>query len=86
MRSGRKARAAIDEATSGWDPDLILISAGFDSMAGDPLAGFTLDASNYADIIGHLKALERPIAIALEGGYELSNLTAGVSAVVRALA
>ncbi len=32
---------AIGEATTGWNPDLIFVSAGFDSMAGDPLAGFS---------------------------------------------
>jgi len=33
----------IDAATTGWTPDLILVSAGFDSLRGDPLGGFTLE-------------------------------------------
>src|SRR3569833_1114108 len=33
----------IDAATQGFTPDLVLISAGFDSLAGDPLGGFTLE-------------------------------------------
>jgi Deacetylases, including yeast histone deacetylase and acetoin utilization protein len=37
------ALEGIDQATVGFVPDLILISAGFDSLAGDPLGGFTLE-------------------------------------------
>src|SRR3954467_12859676 len=34
-------RGAVADATRGFKPDLVLISAGFDSMRGDPLGGFT---------------------------------------------
>src|SRR4029078_6544295 len=33
----------IDSATQGFTPNLILLSAGFDSLRGDPLGGFTLE-------------------------------------------
>ncbi|MEO5510750.1 MAG: histone deacetylase, partial [Longimicrobiales bacterium] len=33
----------VDAATTSFVPDLILLSAGFDSRAGDPLGGFTLE-------------------------------------------
>ena len=80
--------AAIDEATSSdaWKPDLVLISAGFDAMRGDPLAGFTLEAGHYAEITAHLRALGAPVAAVLEGGYNLENLRAGVASTLRALA
>lgn len=32
---------AVDAATAGFTPDLVLVSAGFDCLAGDPLGGFT---------------------------------------------
>src|SRR6184192_1475306 len=35
--------AGVDAALDGWTPDLLLISAGFDSLAGDPLGEFTLE-------------------------------------------
>ena len=35
--------AAVDRATAGFSPDLVLVSAGFDSLRGDPLGGFTLE-------------------------------------------
>ncbi len=42
--------AAIVAATTGWQPELVLVSAGFDAMAGDPLGGFTLEPEHYADL------------------------------------
>jgi acetoin utilization deacetylase AcuC-like enzyme len=65
---------AIDDATRGFTPDVVLISAGFDSLRGDPLGGFTLE-------IEHIEALTRllveradewcdgRVVSALEGGY-----------------
>src|SRR5205823_6181496 len=38
---------AIDAATDAFTPDLVLISAGFDSLAGDPLGGFTLEYEHF---------------------------------------
>ena len=46
----RDLSRAVTEATSGWRPDLILISAGFDAMAGDPLAGFPLEPEDYVSL------------------------------------
>jgi acetoin utilization deacetylase AcuC-like enzyme len=65
--------AALDQgvarATERWTPQLILISAGFDAMAGDPLAGFTLEPEDYATWIAAWRPLGAPIASVLEGGY-----------------
>ena len=41
----RDLLAAVDAAIEGWPPDLLLVSAGFDSLNGDPLGGFTLERS-----------------------------------------
>jgi acetoin utilization deacetylase AcuC-like enzyme len=80
--------AAIVAATDGWTPDLLLVSAGFDAMRGDPLGGFTLEAAHYADLTHRLR--ERlptvPIVGLLEGGYVPERVAAGVLAHVRALA
>jgi acetoin utilization deacetylase AcuC-like enzyme len=80
--------AAIVAATTGWSPELVLISAGFDAMAGDPLGGFTLEPSHYAELTGrlrdHLPAV--PIVGLLEGGYIPERLAEGALAHVRALA
>jgi len=71
---------AVRRATDGWRPDLILISAGFDAMAGDPLAGFTLEPPDYAEWVTRWRELGAPIASVLEGGYEPGRIAAAALA------
>ena len=80
--------AAIVAATAGWTPDLVLVSAGFDAMLGDPLGGFTLEPEHYADLTRRLRDRlpAAPIVGLLEGGYVPGRLADGVLAHVRALA
>ena len=79
--------AGVDAALENWEPQILLISAGFDSLAGDPLGEFTLEPD---DITTWTRALRermgpRPVVAVLEGGYRLDLLAAGVVALVRAL-
>ena len=79
--------AGVDAALAQWSPDILLVSAGFDSLAGDPLGEFTLEPD---DIVHWTEALRermgtRPVVGMLEGGYRLDLLAAGVVAHVRAL-
>jgi acetoin utilization deacetylase AcuC-like enzyme len=80
-------RRAIHQATDRWTPDLILISAGYDSMAGDPLGGFTLEPEDYAELVDSIQ--ERcpgaPLALVLEGGYIPARVADGVMATLKAL-
>jgi acetoin utilization deacetylase AcuC-like enzyme len=80
--------AAIVAATSGWRPDLVLVSAGFDAMRGDPLGGFTLEPEHYADLTRRLRERnpDTPIVGLLEGGYVPDRVADGVLAHVLALA
>jgi acetoin utilization deacetylase AcuC-like enzyme len=84
----RDLLAAVDAALTGWSPDLLLVSAGFDSLAGDPLGEFTLEPDDITQWTGALRERmgARPVVGVLEGGYRLDLLAAGVSAHVRALA
>jgi acetoin utilization deacetylase AcuC-like enzyme len=79
--------AAILAATTDWAPDLLLLSAGFDAMAGDPLGGFTLEPEHYADLTLRLRErLPRtPIVGLLEGGYSPSRVADGALAHIGAL-
>jgi acetoin utilization deacetylase AcuC-like enzyme len=72
-------RSAIDAATHGFVPDLILVSAGFDSLAGDPLGDFTLEFAHFDLLTRHL--VERAdawcdgrLVSTLEGGYAPDRL------------
>jgi acetoin utilization deacetylase AcuC-like enzyme len=77
---------AVCAATEGWKPDLLLISAGFDAMAGDPLAGFTLEPLDYATWTTRWREIGAPIASVLEGGYVPRRLRQAVAAHLGALA
>jgi acetoin utilization deacetylase AcuC-like enzyme len=78
--------AAADEIK----PELVLISAGFDSRAGDPLGQFLLTDTDFADLtrvmreIADKHAAGRLLSV-LEGGYSLTGLASGVRAHVEAL-
>ncbi len=71
-------------------PELVLISAGFDSRAGDPLGHFLLTDDDFADLTGVMREIAdkhaggRLLSV-LEGGYSLTGLASGVRAHVEAL-
>ncbi|HEV7808081.1 MAG TPA: histone deacetylase [Solirubrobacteraceae bacterium] len=66
-----------------YEPDLVLISAGYDAHADDPLAGCEVTDSGYAAMSASLRAmadkLGAPLGIVLEGGYDLGALARGVA-------
>ncbi|MGI8727222.1 MAG: histone deacetylase family protein, partial [Solirubrobacterales bacterium] len=70
-------------------PDLLIISAGFDAHADDPLAQCRLDDDCYAQMTATVRELgaewEVPVLVCLEGGYDLDALARSVLATVRAL-
>jgi acetoin utilization deacetylase AcuC-like enzyme len=77
-------------AMQKFRPELVLISAGFDSRKGDPLGRFELEDADFADLTRLVreiadKSAEGRVVSLLEGGYSLEGLAAGVSAHVRAL-
>src|SRR5438046_1121310 len=84
----RDLLAAVDAAIAGWPPDLLLVSAGFDSLNGDPLGGFTLEPEDMARWTALLRerVAPAPVVCVLEGGYRLDLLAAGARARGRALA
>ncbi|MEO5902768.1 MAG: histone deacetylase, partial [Gemmatimonadaceae bacterium] len=63
----------IDQATENFKPDLILLSAGFDCLAGDPLGGFTLELEDVDLLTRNLVAR----ADSLCGGRLVSSLEGG---------
>lgn len=80
--------SAVEQATRGWPPDLVIVSAGFDAMAGDPLGGFTLEPEHYAELTTRLREAVAPAPVigVLEGGYIPSRLAEGAAAHIAALA
>jgi len=61
-------RASLD-AVIAFRPNLILVSAGFDAYAQDPLTAMTLETDDFAMLGQWLRATGLPAAAILEGGY-----------------
>ncbi|HJU73382.1 MAG TPA: histone deacetylase [Gemmatimonadaceae bacterium] len=93
LEAGRYVDAfvkAIDAATSDWTPELVLVSSGFDSMAGDPLGGFTLEIEDVRSLTRDLVDRANTwcsgrLVSSLEGGYAPARLGEGVVAHLRAM-
>jgi acetoin utilization deacetylase AcuC-like enzyme len=79
---------AVTEASQDWVPDVLLVSAGFDSMRGDPLGDFTLEPEHYTTWVERLRTRFPgiPVVALLEGGYVPARVAAGVVTVATALA
>ena len=72
-------------------PELILVSAGFDAHARDPLGGMSVSTAGFAGFAARLCAVADDVAggrivLALEGGYDWEALGESVAAVVDVLA
>ena len=69
-----------------FDPQLVLVSCGFDAAAGDLLGGMRLSADGYAALTRRLLELAGgKVVLALEGGYNLEAIAAAAAAVTRVL-
>jgi acetoin utilization deacetylase AcuC-like enzyme len=72
-------------------PDLVMISAGFDSRLGDPLGLFTLEDPDFAELTALLlelanRSAEGRLVSVLEGGYNLAGLASAADAHISVLA
>jgi acetoin utilization deacetylase AcuC-like enzyme len=67
---------------SKFEPDLLIVSAGYDATASDPLASMTLAPSDYGTFTGYCLQITRRIAFGLEGGYALQELAESVVATI----
>ncbi len=81
---------ALDEAWAFGRPDFVLVSAGFDVMAGDPLGGQLLEPADLhaltRNLVERVEADGIGLVAALEGGYDPARTGQGAVAVIRALA
>jgi acetoin utilization deacetylase AcuC-like enzyme len=72
----------VEPALRAFDPDWVLVSAGYDAFAGDPLAELRLLPSDYAYMSSALAAIvpTNRTLFFLEGGYDLDGIRTSVSA------
>jgi acetoin utilization deacetylase AcuC-like enzyme len=69
-------------------PKLVIVSAGYDAHAADLIGGMRLEAASFGRFAAELAAVTReigaaPLALLLEGGYNLQALTESVTATIK---
>ena len=76
-------------AARAFEPQIVLVSAGFDAHRADPLAMCELEASSFEfmarQVRGLADALGVPVGAVLEGGYDLRALAQSVAATMEGL-
>jgi acetoin utilization deacetylase AcuC-like enzyme len=83
-------REALDAALEDFTPDFVLVSAGFDCLAGDPLGGLRLEPEDLhtlaSDVLERASSTAKGrVAVVLEGGYVPERMGRAVAQTLRAL-
>jgi acetoin utilization deacetylase AcuC-like enzyme len=69
-----EAFGRAEESIAAFRPELLLVSAGFDAHADDPLAQLELSTGVFAELARRAAGLAPRVAAVLEGGYTLATL------------
>ncbi|MBS1263235.1 MAG: hypothetical protein MAG715_00408 [Methanonatronarchaeales archaeon] len=72
-------REVVLPVLGGFDPDLVVVSAGYDAHRDDPMGGMAVTETGFGAIFRELGKFG-PLCTLLEGGYGLDGLTASVAA------
>ena len=68
------------EWIGGGSPDLLIVSYGADTYAGDPISHFALQTPDYTRLAERIAELRLPTLVVMEGGYAVDALGANVAA------
>jgi acetoin utilization deacetylase AcuC-like enzyme len=68
------AFVSAEQTILRFEPDLLLVSAGFDAHEADPLAGLELSVDAFRELARRASALAPRVGAVLEGGYNLETL------------
>jgi acetoin utilization deacetylase AcuC-like enzyme len=74
----------VAPAIAAFEPELLLVSAGFDAAAGDLLGGMRVTERGFAEMTRRVSAMAPRVGFVLEGGYTIENLPSLVGAVLEA--
>jgi acetoin utilization deacetylase AcuC-like enzyme len=75
----------VEPALARFAPELVLVSAGFDAHADDPLAEMNITADGFREMARSCRAAAPRVAGVLEGGYQLETLPGLVDAAIEGL-
>ena len=70
----------VEKATRRFEPELLIVSAGFDAHVADPLADLELSTETFTELARRCADLAPRVAAVLEGGYNLETLPGLVEA------
>jgi acetoin utilization deacetylase AcuC-like enzyme len=73
----------VEPTVRRFEPELVLVSAGFDAHADDPLADMALSREGFGELARRSAALGPRVAAVLEGGYNVEMLPSLVEAALR---
>ena len=76
----------VEPAVVRFEPDLLLVSAGFDAAVGDPLGGMNVTQDGFRDLARQARALCPRLGAVLEGGYDVATLPGLVDAALEGFA
>jgi acetoin utilization deacetylase AcuC-like enzyme len=76
----------VEPAVRAFEPELVLVSAGFDAHVDDPLAGMRVTAAGFRELARRSAALAPRVAAVLEGGYDPGTLPSLVAAALEGFA
>lgn len=76
----------VEPAVRAFEPELVLVSAGFDAHRDDPLANMNVTDDGFRELARRSAALAPRVAAVLEGGYNLSTLPRLVAAALEGFA
>jgi acetoin utilization deacetylase AcuC-like enzyme len=76
----RVFESEVGPVVRAFEPELVLVSAGFDAHFQDPLAQMSVTADGFRDLARRCAALGPRVAAVLEGGYNLDTLPVLVDA------
>jgi acetoin utilization deacetylase AcuC-like enzyme len=76
----------VAPAIERFEPELLILSAGFDAHEHDPLAGMRVTAGGFRELARRARSLAPRVAAVLEGGYNLDTLPGLVGAALEGLA
>jgi acetoin utilization deacetylase AcuC-like enzyme len=64
----------VEPAVRGFEPELLIVSAGFDAHADDPLASMEVTGHGFRELARRCRGLAPRVGAVLEGGYNLETL------------
>jgi acetoin utilization deacetylase AcuC-like enzyme len=70
----------VEPTVAAFEPELVLVSAGFDAHIDDPLASMRVTADGFRELSRRCAGFTPRVAAVLEGGYELETLPGLVAA------